>query len=211
MTDITAPVTVPPSIDVAAPVTSPAAVEISAPISPSAATISAPVTIPPAAVVSAPLTLAPVSMTAKGDTGDTGPQGEPGEAGATGPQGPAGATGATGPTGPAGPQGDAGPTGPAGPSNLTTGTETLDFGATPATEASAVITGLTGIAEASHVEAFVMATGTGNALIDQQFAGVALRLVCGEIVPGVSFTIRAYCLIGFAQGTVDVHWAWSET
>ena len=90
------------------------------------------------------------------------------------------------------------------------GTATLDFGATPATEASVTVTGQAEISVGSRAEAFVMAKGAGAALADQHFAAVALRIVCGEPTPGAGFTISAYCLIGYATGAFDVEWTWSD-
>jgi len=99
------------------------------------------------------------------------------------------------------------PGGPGGDPGAS-GTVTLDFGASPATETSVTVTGQTGILSTSQIEAFMMTRGAGATLANQQFASIAFRLICGEIVPGDSFTIRAYCTIGFAEGTFDVDWTW---
>jgi hypothetical protein len=90
------------------------------------------------------------------------------------------------------------------------GTATIDFGATPASEASVAVTGQADISATSHAEAWVMAKGAGAALADQQFAAIALRVVCGEPIAGVGFTINAYCLIGYAEGTFEIEWTWSD-
>ena len=91
------------------------------------------------------------------------------------------------------------------------GTATLDFGATPATEASVIVTGQAEISADSRVEAFVMARGgASTVLADQHFAAVAFRLVCSEPTPVAGFTITAYCLIGYATGTFDIEWTWSD-
>lgn len=90
------------------------------------------------------------------------------------------------------------------------GTATIDFGSTPSSEASVVVSGQTSISATSRVEAFIMAKGAGNALADQHFASVALRVVCSEPVAGNGFTITAYCLIGFITGTLDIEWTWSD-
>lgn len=90
------------------------------------------------------------------------------------------------------------------------GTATIDFGSTPATEAVVVVTGQSEISSGSRAEAFVMARGDGDALADQHFAAVAFRIVCSEPTPGTGFTITAYCLIGYATGTFDIEWTWSD-
>lgn len=90
------------------------------------------------------------------------------------------------------------------------GTATIDFGATPSSEASVDVIGQAEITATSRAEAFVMARGTGDAATDQKFAAIAMRLVCSEPVAGAGFTITAYCLIGFATGTFEIEWIWSD-
>lgn len=90
------------------------------------------------------------------------------------------------------------------------GTATLNFGSTPAVEASVTVTGQTDISATSRVEAFVMAKGSGASLADQQFAAIAFRLVCSTPTAGVGFTITAYCLMGYATGAFDIEWTWSD-
>jgi hypothetical protein len=88
------------------------------------------------------------------------------------------------------------------------GSTTIDFGASPATEASVTVSGQTGLLSTSQIEAFVVARGSGATLANQQFAAIAFRLICGEITPGASFVIRAYCTIGYAEGTFEIDWTW---
>ena len=76
----------------------------------------------------------PIGLT--GPTGATGATGPQGPIGPVGPQGPVGATGATGATGPQGPVGATGPQGPIGPQGssdalfASSGTSTVEAGAT---------------------------------------------------------------------------------
>jgi len=126
-----------------------------------------------------------------GATGDTGPQG------ATGDTGPQGATGATGATGPAG-------------AGVTSGVVEIDFGATPSNEASATVTGQTGILTTSTVDAQIMArSSTNNTITDHEFGALALRFSVSEPVADTGFTIKAFCTIGFATGKFNVNWRWS--
>lgn len=90
------------------------------------------------------------------------------------------------------------------------GTATIDFGATPASEASVAVIGQTAISATSRAEAFIMAKGSGNSLADQKFASISMRLVCSEPIAGTGFTITAYNLIGYVTGTFDIEWIWSD-
>lgn len=91
------------------------------------------------------------------------------------------------------------------------GTATIDFGSTPATEASVTVTGQADISATSRIEAWFMARSTAsNTASDHQQAGAFMRVVCSEPTAGVGFTINAYCLIGFATGAFDVEWTWSD-
>ena len=91
------------------------------------------------------------------------------------------------------------------------GTAVIDFGATPATEASVAVTGQTEIGVGSRAEAFFMARASGdNDANAHHQAAVAIRLVCSVPTPGAGFTITAYCLIGYATGTFNIEWTWSD-
>jgi hypothetical protein len=92
----------------------------------------------------------------------------------------------------------------------TQGTAVLDFGSTPAAEASVAVTGQTGIAADSLIEAWVMGSSTGdNNEGEHLFAGVALKLVCGIPTAGVGFTIYATSMVGLATGTFNIRWVWN--
>jgi hypothetical protein len=91
------------------------------------------------------------------------------------------------------------------------GTATIDFGATPATEASVVVSGQTDITADARIEAWVMARSTAdNNTIDHQYAAVSFRLSTSEPVPGTGFSITAYNLFGYATGQFSIEWTWSD-
>lgn len=91
------------------------------------------------------------------------------------------------------------------------GTAALDFGATPANEASVTVTGQTEITAECSAEAWFMArtTADNNADAHKQ-AAAFMRLVCSEPTPGAGFVITAYCLIGSATGEFTVDFTWSD-
>ncbi len=92
---------------------------------------------------------------------------------------------------------------------MATGTAILDFGATPAFEATVVVTGQAGILAASLVEAFFMTDTTAdNGLVEHEQAKAMCSLSCGSIVAGTGFTIKGTVLLGFATGKFNVHWVW---
>lgn len=69
------------------------------------------------------------------------------------------------------------------------GTAELDFGAFPgASDASIAITGQSGIAADSHVEAWLMPADTTDHTADEHVIE-NLRVMAGNIVPGTGFTI----------------------
>jgi hypothetical protein len=90
------------------------------------------------------------------------------------------------------------------------GTATLDFGASPAEEASVVVTGQAGIIAGSHAEAFFMQETTADNGADEHAEAAALcPLVCSDIVPGTGFTIRAHPLAMLGIGQFSVRWVWN--
>ena len=89
------------------------------------------------------------------------------------------------------------------------GTAVLDFGATPADQASVVVTGQAGIAAGSDVEAYFMRETTSDNGVDEHEEAAALcPLVCGDIVAGTGFTIYAHPLAMLGTGTFNVRWVW---
>jgi hypothetical protein len=90
------------------------------------------------------------------------------------------------------------------------GTATLDFGDTPADEASVDVTGQTGILSTSDAEAYFMVDSTADNGTDEHQEGAALcKLVCGNIVAGTGFTIYAHCLAMLGVGQFKVRWVWN--
>jgi hypothetical protein len=90
------------------------------------------------------------------------------------------------------------------------GTATLDFGATPTEDASVVVTGQAGVLSGSLVEAwFMRSTTADNTADDHEAMSIYCPLVCGDIVVGTGFTIRANMYAGLAIGQFTVCWAWN--
>jgi len=90
------------------------------------------------------------------------------------------------------------------------GTATVDFGATPATEASVVVSDPTITANA-FIEPWIMASSTtDNDAAAHKQAAAFFRCVASEPDPGVGFTITVFCLIGAATGTFKIKWTWSN-
>lgn len=90
----------------------------------------------------------------------------------------------------------------AGGSGATMGTATLDFGATPATEASIAVTGQAAILATSHVDAYFMSETT-----DEEAAATFVTLRSNTPSAGTGFTIFAQAL-AFVTGNVTLHWRW---
>jgi len=92
---------------------------------------------------------------------------------------------------------------------MPTGTATLDFGPTPTDEASVTITGQASILASSHIEAFFMGDTTADNGVDEhEEAGSLCPLVCGSVVAGTGFTIKAHSLAALGTGLFNVRWAW---
>jgi lipopolysaccharide export system protein LptA len=94
----------------------------------------------------------------------------------------------------------------AGGGGLTKGSGILDFGTTPGKQyVTLTITGQTGISSAtSKIKAYLMAVATAehNAI---EHAIVPMKIVCGNIVDGVGFTIYASSEFTLT-GTFNVYW-----
>jgi hypothetical protein len=92
---------------------------------------------------------------------------------------------------------------------ITTGSATIDFGATPGPEASIAVTGQTLIKATSRPQAWIVGAITAtNTDADHLMAGALLRLTCDVPTAGVGFTIYADSLGGLATGTFAVQWSW---
>ena len=87
------------------------------------------------------------------------------------------------------------------------GTVAIDFGSAPGTNlAQAVITGQTAISASSDIEAWMMADTTANHT-DVEHIMVDMKLTCGSVVAGTSFTIYASSSQRLT-GLWNVHWVW---
>lgn len=94
---------------------------------------------------------------------------------------------------------------------MPTGTATISFGSTPVLEGTVTVTGQTGILTSSLCEAWVMGNDStsDNTTIDHQFAGIALRTVCADVVANTGFTIYATSIAGFITGDLKIKWVWN--
>lgn len=90
---------------------------------------------------------------------------------------------------------------------MATGTATLAFGSTPATEATVLVSGLSGLTINSHLEAFVQgsdSTGT-NTVDDHKMMAFFGKFNC-EYVSATSMNINCD-LTGFlATDNFAIHW-----
>ena len=87
------------------------------------------------------------------------------------------------------------------------GSATLDFGATGTKTASVAVTGQGAILSGSHVEAFVMGeTSADHNAIEHRIAPI--KLVCGDVVAGVGFTVFA-ASEWTLTGEFSIRWVWA--
>jgi hypothetical protein len=90
------------------------------------------------------------------------------------------------------------------------GTATIDFGATPAEEATVTVSGQAGFVSTSAVEAWIQ---HGDSTVDngvdehEEFAALS-PLACKWTVDG-SFEIKAMPIAMLGIGTFKVHWVWN--
>jgi hypothetical protein len=85
----------------------------------------------------------------------------------------------------------------------------LDF-TTGSNEASFTVIGQSGILSNSHIEAWIQSEPYGDGVhsaADQMYAAQSISLTCGNIIPGVGFTIYGRCLDKM-QGRFKVRWFW---
>ena len=89
------------------------------------------------------------------------------------------------------------------------GTAVINFPASPGSNtASVVVSGIPEITSGSSVSVFLMAEATADHNeVEHEIADIALR--CGEIVPGVGFTIHATS-VDRLTGNFKVRYAWSS-
>lgn len=93
------------------------------------------------------------------------------------------------------------------------GTGTIDFGTTPADEASVTISGQTGLIATSHIEAWFHFgnndTTVDNGIEEHEEAAAMCPLVCQWTVDG-SFLVTAQPLSVGGTGLFKFHYAWSN-
>lgn len=92
-----------------------------------------------------------------------------------------------------------------------TGTATLDFGATPAEEATVTVTGQAGVVSTSHIEAWFQHgdTTTDNGADEHEEGAALCPLACKWTVDG-SFEIKGMPIAATGLSTFKVHWVWSN-
>ena len=94
-----------------------------------------------------------------------------------------------------------------GGGSLNTGSADLDFGGTGAALTSVVVTGQTGILSGSTPWAVINYDTTADHN-EWVHLVLPLQLRCGDIVPGVGFTIYGYAGIQL-RGLITVRWFWA--
>lgn len=88
----------------------------------------------------------------------------------------------------------------------TTGTATLDFGASPVDTAEVTVSGQSGLSSGSYIEAFFMSESTSDNTADEHEEASALcPLVC-QYVNATSFKIIAHPIAILGVGTFSVRW-----
>lgn len=134
--------------------------------------------------------------------------GPPGLTGPAGPPGPEGPQGLEGPEGPEGAPGPPGPEGPPGTIPGGSGLTTVDFGALPGSPSAILaIVGQTLLTAFSAVDAWIVAADTADHSMDEHRIE-NLKVVAGNITPGVGFEIYVECVNGLQYGEFTVGWAW---
>lgn len=87
-----------------------------------------------------------------------------------------------------------------------TGTETLNFGATPTDEASMTVT-TSGLTSTDHIEAFAMLDSTAdNGEDEHEMLATLGRFAC-KYVSATQFTLKCQLLGLLATGQFKVRWA----
>jgi hypothetical protein len=91
------------------------------------------------------------------------------------------------------------------------GIATINFGATPVSEASVPVTSQTGfLAASSQAEAWFQegSTGDNNTTLHRSLAFLA-KTYCDTFLDGVGFTIRVTIPEGCASGQFKIPWGWN--
>lgn len=100
-------------------------------------------------------------------------------------------------------------TGGGGGTTVHAGIATVDFGAPPDNDVTAlvVVTGQSGILATSKITVAKRVEATPDHTADEVFAE-NWEPVAGSIVPGVGFTIYAKCTVGTTNGRFNISWEW---
>lgn len=89
------------------------------------------------------------------------------------------------------------------------GSAIIDFGSTPESTAQVDVTGQVGIQSNSRIKVwFAERSMSDNDQTEHLMAGVFSRLVSGQIIPDIGFTIFAANLAGLATGQFRVEYRW---
>lgn len=88
------------------------------------------------------------------------------------------------------------------------GTTTVDFGSNPGRSMASVDVPIGAIGSGSLVQAWIMATATVDHGIDEHWVET-LKVVPGNVVAGVGFSINVECLVGRTTGLFTVAYRWS--
>lgn len=91
------------------------------------------------------------------------------------------------------------------------GTATLAFGSTPTDEATVTVTGLSGISQAMHKEAYVQSDNSTatNTVDDHRLLGFSGRFTC-EYVSSSSIKINCDLLVWLASGDFTIHYVLAD-
>lgn len=90
---------------------------------------------------------------------------------------------------------------------MAVGTATIDFGSTPSDTATILVSGLSGLSGASHLEAFILGSDSvgENDATAHAFLSFSGRPRC-EYVSATSMNIVIDLLLGLATGQFTVHY-----
>jgi hypothetical protein len=90
------------------------------------------------------------------------------------------------------------------------GTDTMDFGATPAEEATKIVT-VVGLSPTSHIEAWFQHgdTTADNGIDEHEEAAALCPLVC-KYLSATTFEAKAMPIAMLGLGQFKFHWTWSD-
>lgn len=90
------------------------------------------------------------------------------------------------------------------------GTDTIDFGSTPAEEATKVVT-TAGLSATSHIEAWFQHgdTTADNGVDEHEEAAMLMPLAC-KYLSATTFEVKAMPIAAMGIGLFKFHWTWSD-